>query len=103
MISLRANCPETNAAFHITWYSDRVETQSPGWLFGQVTPESFGRPGITDYRNPTLAEALHNLGFVERFGIGLQIVDSELLKNGNPPKEFEILPNFVQMTVRSRS
>jgi ATP-dependent DNA helicase RecG len=67
-----------------------------------VTAETFGKPGVTDYRNPTLAESLKILGFVERFGVGLQIVDAELLKNGNPPKEVDILPNFVQVTVRRR-
>ena len=64
----------TNSPVRVTWYDDRVEILSPGGAFGQVTPETFGRPGITDYRNPTLAEAMKSLGFAERFGIGLQIV-----------------------------
>lgn len=99
---MHRNYEGTNAPIRITWYNDRIESQSPGGLFGQVTPETFGKPGVTDYRNPTIAEALKTLGFVERFGIGLQIVDNELRKNGNPPKEFQILPNFVQVTVRRR-
>ncbi|WP_020175759.1 ATP-binding protein [Methyloferula stellata] len=99
---IHRNYEATNSPVRITWYGDRIEAQSPGGLFGQVTPETFGKPGVTDYRNPTLAEALYTLGFVERFGIGLQIVDNELQKNGNPPKEVEILPNFVQITVRRR-
>ncbi len=100
---IHRNYEGTNSPIRITWYNDRIETVSPGGLFGQVTPETFGKPGITDYRNPTLAEALKLLGFVERFGIGLQIVDSELRKNGNPPMEFQILPNFVQVTVRRKT
>jgi ATP-dependent DNA helicase RecG len=99
---MHRNYEGTNAPIRVTWYNDRIETQSPGGLYGQVTPETFGRPGVTDYRNPTLAEAMKILGFVERFGIGLQIVDSELRKNGNPEKEFQILPNFVQVTVRRK-
>jgi ATP-dependent DNA helicase RecG len=99
---MHRNYEGTNAPIRITWYNDRIETHSPGGLFGQVTPETFGTPGITDYRNPTIAEALKNLGFAERFGVGLQIVDNELRKNGNPEKEFQILPNFVQVTVRRR-
>ncbi len=99
---MHRNYEGTNAPIRITWYNDRIESQSPGGLFGQVTPETFGKPGVTDYRNPTIAEALKTLGFVERFGVGLQIVDNELRKNGNPPKEFQILPNFVQVTIRRR-
>lgn len=90
----------TNSPVRISWYDDRVEVQSPGGLYGQVTPETFGKPGVTDYRNPTLAEALAALGFVERFGIGLQIVEKEMRESGNPPMEFEILPNFVQIVLR---
>ena len=93
----------SNSPVRITWYDDRVETSSPGGVFGQVTPETFGRPGITDYRNPTLAEAMKSLGFAERFGVGLQIVARELKANGNPPADFEVLPNFVQVTVRRRT
>lgn len=48
----------TNAPVRITWFDDRVEVQSPGGPFGAVTAENFGRPGVTDYRNPTLASAL---------------------------------------------
>jgi len=99
---IHRNYHGTNAPIRITWFNERIEIQSPGGLFGQVTAETFGKPGITDYRNPTLAESLKILGFVERFGVGLQIVDAELIKNGNPPKEFDILPNFVQVTVRRR-
>lgn len=99
---IHRNYEGTNAPIRITWYNDRIETHSPGGLFGQVTLETFGKPGVTDYRNPTIAESLKALGFVERFGVGLQIVDAELLRNGNPPKEVDILPNFVQVTLRRR-
>jgi ATP-dependent DNA helicase RecG len=96
---LHRNYEGTHAPVRVTWYDDRIEIQSPGGPFGQVTPETFGQPGITDYRNPTLAEALHALGFVERFGVGLQIVKRELERNGNPPAAFVVLPNFVLVTL----
>jgi ATP-dependent DNA helicase RecG len=99
---LHRNYEGTNAPVRVTWYNDRVEILSPGGLFGQVTPEAFNTPGVTDYRNPTLAEALHSLGFVERFGVGLQIVARELRRNGNPPAEYRLLPNFVLAVARKR-
>lgn len=49
------------------------------------TRENFGRPGITDYRNPHLAESMYILGYVQRFGMGIQIARKLLFDNGNPP------------------
>jgi ATP-dependent DNA helicase RecG len=90
----------TAAPVRVTWFSDRIEIQNPGGPYGQVTPENFGSPGITDYRNPHLAEILKVLGYVQRFGVGLQIARDELRKNGNPPEVFDVEPSHVLVTVR---
>jgi ATP-dependent DNA helicase RecG len=84
----------------ITWFSDRIEILSPGGPFGQVTIGNFGTPGITDYRNRHLAEVLHQLGFVQRFGVGITIARNAMEKNGNPPPEFARTPTHVQVTFR---
>ena len=78
----------SNTPVRITWFDDRVEIHSPGGPYGQVTVETIGQPGLTDYRNPTLAGVLHQLGFVQQFGVGIQISRDRLLQNGNPPLEF---------------
>lgn len=90
----------TNAPVRLTWFDDRVEIQSPGGPYGQVTEANFGQPGVADYRNPTIAEALKSLGFVERFGVGIQIARRHLADNGNPPVEFTTQPQHVLATVR---
>jgi ATP-dependent DNA helicase RecG len=92
----------SNAPVRITWYDDRIEILSPGGPYGQVTLENFGTPGITDYRNPTLAEALRSLSYVEKFGVGLSIAAKALQANGNPPAEFQVEPTYVNVTVRQR-
>jgi len=92
----------TNAPARITWFSDRIEIINPGGPYGQVNQENFGEPGITDYRNPHLAEALKNLGYVQRFGVGIQIARRELEKNGNPPPEFFAKDAHVLVIVRRR-
>lgn len=91
----------TNAPVRITWYADRVEVISPGGPYGTVTPENFGEAGITDYRNPNLAEALRVLGFVQRFGAGIVIAREALAKNGNPPLEFTVQPSIVGVTMKA--
>lgn len=89
----------TNAPVRITWYSDRVEIMSPGGPFGQVTADNFGLPGVADYRNPTLANLLKDLGYVERFGVGIAIARAALKANGNPEPMFTILPTHVHVVV----
>jgi len=92
----------TAAPVRISWFSDRIEIQSPGGPYGQVTKASFGAPGVADYRNPTIAEALKSLGFVERFGVGIAIARERLAANGNPPLEFTVEDAHILATVRPR-
>lgn len=91
----------TNSPVRITWYSDRVEISSPGGPFGQVTAENFGDPGVTDYRNPTLAALLKDLGFVERFGLGIALAKRALEANGNPPPKFTVSGTHIHVVVRA--
>jgi len=79
----------SNAPVRVTWFDNRVEIHSPGGPYGQVTVETIGQPGLTDYRNPTLAEVLNRLGFVQRFGVGIQVSLDRLAQNGNPPLKFQ--------------
>ncbi|MDZ7620286.1 MAG: ATP-binding protein [Patescibacteria group bacterium] len=90
----------TNAPIRIYWYSDRIEIISPGGPFGRVTRDNFGQPGINDYRNPHLAEAMRILGYAQHFGVGIQIARDALARNGNPPLEFRVEPQTVLATIR---
>ncbi len=90
----------TNAPIRITWFNDRIEIQNPGGPFGQVTKFNFGKPGVTDYRNPTVAEAMKVLGYVQRFGVGIQLAQESLRKNGNPQAKFIVEDTFVQVELR---
>jgi len=72
----------SNAPIRFYRFSDRIEIQNPGGLYGSVRPENF--PNQNDYRNPIIAEALKNLGYVNRFNRGIARVKHELEKNGNP-------------------
>ncbi len=90
----------STAPVRVTWLSDRVEIQNPGGPFGQVTVENFGQAGITDYRNPTIAEAMRQLGYVQRFGVGIAIARKALADNGNPEPQFQVEPTYVSVTMR---
>jgi ATP-dependent DNA helicase RecG len=99
---LHRNYDFTNSPIRISWFIDRIEVLSPGGPFGQVNIDNFGEPGITDYRNPHLAEAMKNLGFVQRFGLGISITKNSLRKNGNPPPIFQATADHILVTIQSR-
>lgn len=88
----------TNAPVRVYWFDDRIEIHNPGGPFGSVTPENFGQPGVADYRNPNLAEALRALGFVQRFGAGIAIARKALGKR----LRFEIQAGYVAAIVDRR-
>lgn len=86
----------TNAPVRVTWFSDRVEVISPGGLYGSVNKDNFGAPGVTDYRNPNLAEAMRTLGFVQRFGVGIALARRLLQEAGHPEPAFSDISGFVK-------
>jgi predicted HTH transcriptional regulator len=68
--------------------------------YGGVTLETLTEQ--SSYRNPVLAEAMKAMGYVNRFGYGVQRAQALLKANGNPAAEFEVNPHFVKVTVRSK-
>ena len=65
---------------------------------GEATQANF--PTHNSYRNPVIAEALKSLGYVNRFGYGVQRAQALLLDNGNPPLEFDFDKHSVRVKVR---
>ncbi|HEY6350202.1 MAG TPA: ATP-binding protein [Candidatus Angelobacter sp.] len=99
---MHRNYSGTNSPVRITWFSDRIEIQNPGGPFGLVSRDNFGKPGITDYRNAHLAEAMKNLGYVQRFGVGIAVARKELERNGNHPLEYQIEESHILAIIRKR-
>ena len=93
----------TNAPVRVYWFNDRIEISSPGGPFGNVTTENFGQPGITDYRNPNIADVLKTFGFIQAFGRGIAITRNELKKNGNPELQFEVNQSIVLCIIRRKT
>ena len=85
---------QTNAPAKFYEYSDRIEMDNPGNLYGKASPENF--PNETDYRNPVIAVAMKTLGYVNQFGRGIEMVNEELEanKNGLPEFKFNDITTF---------
>lgn len=92
----------TNAPVRVYWYDDHIEIISPGGLYGDVTPDNFGHPGITDYRNPNLAVTMKTFGIVQTFGRGIIIARDEMKRNGNPEPEFTFDYGIVSCILRAK-
>jgi ATP-dependent DNA helicase RecG len=82
-------------------FANHIEIQSPGGLYGEATAQNF--PTRNSYRNPVIAEALKSLGFVNRFGYGVQRAQALLADNGNPPAVFEFDAHSVLVKIYKRA
>jgi ATP-dependent DNA helicase RecG len=77
---------QSNAPIKFYEFNNRIEITNPGGLYGDARPENF--PNKNDYRNPTLAEAAKNLGFINSFNVGVKRAIAALRKNGSPDPKF---------------
>lgn len=91
---------QSNTPIRFYWFSDRIEIHSPGGLYGEVTPENYTRQN--SYRNPVIAEAMKSLGYVNRYGYGIQRTQKLLVDNENPPAEFGFETGSVLVIIRRR-
>ena len=91
---------DSNTPIRCYAFSDHIEIMSPGGLYGEATPENF--PTRNSYRNPIIAEAMKSLGFVNRFGYGVQRAQKLLRDNGNPPAQFDFDANNVLVRIYRR-
>ena len=96
------NYAGTNTPVRVYWFNDRIEITNPGGPFGSVNCSNFGKPGITDYRNPNLAAAMKTLGFVQQFGRGIATARKVMEQNGNPAPEFKPEAHNVLCRLRKR-
>jgi ATP-dependent DNA helicase RecG len=92
----------TNAPVRIYWYDDRIELYSTGGPYGDVTVENFGKTAKTDYRNPGIADVMKTLGFIQKFGRGIDITRREMERNGNPPPDFRVEETAITCILRGK-
>ncbi|MDD4927867.1 MAG: ATP-binding protein [Gallionella sp.] len=91
---------ESNTPVRFYVFSDHIEIQSPGGLYGEANADNF--PTRNSYRNPVIAEAMKSLGFVNKFGYGVQRAQALLKENGNPPAEFVFEEQIVLVRIYPR-
>lgn len=73
-----------SAHIQIRWYDDRIVIYNPGALQPPLTIERLFQEHISKPRNRLIAEAFYNIGWIERWGTGMQRMRSACLENGLP-------------------
>lgn len=91
----------SNAPIRIDWFDDRIEISNPGGPYGRVRKDNFDH--VNDYRNPSLAAAMKNLGYVNRFGRGIARIKEAMEQNGNPVPEFAVDDAYWSVALRGLS
>ncbi len=99
---IHRNYENSSTPVRVTWLRHSLQISSPGSVYGTVTRQNFGTPDATSYRNPSIAEAMKNQRFMERFGMGIATARKALKANGNPPPEFRIEDTFVYAIIRGQ-
>ncbi|WP_419604507.1 ATP-binding protein [Thiolapillus sp.] len=101
--ALHRTYESTNSPARVYWFNDRIEIISPGGPYGNVTIENFGSSGITDYRNPNIADVLKTFGFIQAFGRGIATARKLMQENGNPDLEFQTTSSAVVCVLKGKS
>lgn len=79
---------QSNQPVRFYQFSNRIEIQNPGGLYGGARPENF--PNVNDYRNPVIAEVMAVLGYANRFGRGVARAQKLLRDNGSDEATFTL-------------
>lgn len=92
----------------IDMFVDRLQISNPGGLFGGVTPENLGQPGVTTSRNQLLSTLLEDLRFsgggtvAENRGTGIAVMRSATADALMPPPEFTNTSTHFTVTFHKR-
>ena len=83
---------------NIAVFKDRVEIRSPGLLYGGLTIETIRTKMVSERRNELIAEMLHRVHFIEKWGRGIKLI---LFKE--PDTEFSEVGTKFITTFKRRS
>jgi len=82
----------------IRWYDDHLIILSPGTLPPPMTLEDLKRPHRSALRNRLIAEMFYYIGWIERWGTGIQKILDECKKAGLPEPEWEENQGAIWLT-----
>jgi ATP-dependent DNA helicase RecG len=87
-----------SSPIRIIFYTDRIEVENPGGLYGRSTLDSLGKSGA-DTRNPAIAVALEVLIDIENRFSGIPVIRYEMNAAGLPLPVFESSRGVFRVTL----
>ncbi|MCL2296425.1 MAG: putative DNA binding domain-containing protein [Methanomassiliicoccaceae archaeon] len=85
----------------ISVFPDSVEIHNPGKLPDGWTAEDLFAKHKSEPANPLIAQAFHDTGQIERWGVGVSLIKNECEKAGIPQPVYEIGKNGISVIFRS--
>jgi ATP-dependent DNA helicase RecG len=92
----------------VNLYADRLEVLNPGGLYGTVTVEELGKPGISSARNQRLAALLEDVAMpgggvvAENRGSGFAAIEAALAAEGMPAPQVRDEIGWFSLTFSRR-
>ncbi len=90
-----------SAPITIRMYSDRLEIENPGGLYGRMTLDRLGKVSA-DTRNPAIANAMEILGETENRYSGIPTIINAMEEHGLPAPKFESDRGIFKVTLYNR-
>lgn len=83
----------------VVLYSDRLEVENPGGLYGRLTVDNLGKVQ-PDTRNPVIATAMEDLGLTENRYSGIPTIRKVMAEANKPAPEFNDTGSSFKVTLR---
>ena len=83
---------------NIAIFKDRLEVRSAGGLYGKLTIEQIKKEMVSKRRNELIAEMLHKVHFVEKWGRGIRLILSK-----EPTADFKEISEMFITTFKRKS
>lgn len=103
IINAFAHCDysQKGAPIRISIFDDRLEIENPGLLpFGVTINDIID--GISKIRNKVIVRVLHELGYIEKWGIGVASMMKSCEEAGLPPPEFKEISTRFRVTIHTK-
>ena len=84
----------------ISIHPDRIEFFSPGSLHGSMTKERMLQGNSSSLRNPQLADILHRMNIVERWGSGIGRIFAAYRERNMAVPEYDVDDMGITVTIR---
>jgi predicted HTH transcriptional regulator len=89
---------QAGAPIRISIFDDRLEIENPGLLpFGLTINDII--EGVSKIRNKVIVQVLHKLGYIERWGLGINRIMESCTNAGLPLPEFKEIANRFRVTI----